>query len=163
QWSSSQPPRDLGRSAHPHETSPSRGARRAQCSLRRRIRRSRRSPDTKMERRRRCVRSGRGWRQPPSRGRGKRTPKAQRPCGPGGTRAGAAAAPGLPLGLPTYLAALQARFGVTPAMVKGAGWSIGGTASGAVASFVVQIILARALEATRYGVYSYLLAWVNVA
>ena len=52
---------------------------------------------------------------------------------------------------------------MTPAMVKGAGWSIGGTASGAVASFVVQIILARALEATRYGVYSYLLAWVNVA
>jgi len=82
---------------------------------------------------------------------------------PEGSSAEAAARPGLPLGLPTYLAALQARFGVTPAMVKGAGWSIGGTASGAVASFVVQIILARALEATRYGVYSYLLAWVNVA
>ena len=45
---------------------------------------------------------------------------------PEGSSAEAAARPGLPLGLPTYLAALQARFGVTPAMVKGAGWSIGG-------------------------------------
>src|SRR2546422_6128669 len=53
--------------------------------------------------------------------------------------------------------------GVTPAMMQGAGCSLGGMASGAVASFVVQVILARALEATRYGVYSYLLAWVNVA
>jgi len=48
-------------------------------------------------------------------------------------------------------------------MLKGAAWSIGGNASGLVASFVTQVILARALEATRYGVYSYLLAWVNVA
>src|SRR3989449_344169 len=53
--------------------------------------------------------------------------------------------------------------GVTPAMMQGAGCSLGGMASGAVASFVVQVILARALEATRYGVYSYLLAWVNAA
>src|SRR5690349_23732447 len=58
---------------------------------------------------------------------------------------------------------LRARFGITPAMVRGAGWSLGGTAIGAIASFLVQIVLARALEATRYGVYSYLLAWVNVA
>src|SRR5947207_15624599 len=48
-------------------------------------------------------------------------------------------------------------------MIKGAGRSIGGTASGAIVSFVVQVILARALQPTRYGVYSYLLAWVNVA
>ncbi len=61
------------------------------------------------------------------------------------------------------LGALQARFGVAPAMIKGAGWSIGGTASGALVSFVVQVILARALQPTGYGVYSYLLAWVNVA
>jgi O-antigen/teichoic acid export membrane protein len=67
------------------------------------------------------------------------------------------------VGLLASLAAVRARIGVAPAMLRGAGWSIGGTAIGAVASFVVQIILARALEATRYGVYSYLLAWVNVA
>lgn len=60
-------------------------------------------------------------------------------------------------------AELVARSGVSPAMLKGAAWSIGGNASGLVASFVTQVILARALEATRYGVYSYLLAWVNVA
>ncbi len=48
-------------------------------------------------------------------------------------------------------------------MVKGAAWSIGGNASGLVASFITQVILARALGAMHYGVYSYLLAWVNVA
>ncbi len=74
-----------------------------------------------------------------------------------------AAAPGPQVGVLASLAALRARMGVTPAMIQGAGWSLGGMASGAVASFVVQVILARALEATRYGVYSYLLAWVNVA
>ena len=61
------------------------------------------------------------------------------------------------------LVALLARIRVTPTILKSAGWSIGGMASGAVASFVVQIILARALQPTRYGVYAYLLAWVNVA
>lgn len=65
--------------------------------------------------------------------------------------------------LPARLAGFFRRSGVNPAMARGAGWSIGGMASGAVASFVVQVILARTLEATRYGVYSYLLAWVNVA
>ncbi len=80
-----------------------------------------------------------------------------------GRSADAAAPPELQVGPLASLAALRARIGVTPAMIRGAGWSIGGTASGAVASFVVQVILARALEATRYGVYSYLLAWVNVA
>jgi O-antigen/teichoic acid export membrane protein len=48
-------------------------------------------------------------------------------------------------------------------MVKGAAWSMGGNAGGLAASFVTQVILARFLGATRYGVYSYLLAWVNVA
>jgi O-antigen/teichoic acid export membrane protein len=48
-------------------------------------------------------------------------------------------------------------------MFTGAVWSIGGNVAGAAASLVTQMILARALEATRYGVYSYLLAWVNVA
>ncbi|HVH68727.1 MAG TPA: oligosaccharide flippase family protein [Gemmatimonadales bacterium] len=66
-------------------------------------------------------------------------------------------------GLFSRLAALWARIGVAPAMVKSAGWSIGGMGAGAVVSFVVQIILARALQPTRYGVYAYLLAWVNVA
>src|SRR5207237_843661 len=64
---------------------------------------------------------------------------------------------------PLRLSAVFARIGVSPAMVKGAVWSMRGYGAGAVASFVVQVILARALEATRYGVYSYLLAWVNVA
>src|SRR5205809_794312 len=64
---------------------------------------------------------------------------------------------------PLRLSAVFARIGGSPAMVKGAVWSMGGYGAGAVASFVVQVILARALEATRYGVYSYLLAWVNVA
>jgi O-antigen/teichoic acid export membrane protein len=67
------------------------------------------------------------------------------------------------MGLVARLAALTARTGVSPAMLKGAVWSIGGNAFGAAASFVTQVILARSLEATRYGVYSYLLAWVNVA
>jgi O-antigen/teichoic acid export membrane protein len=48
-------------------------------------------------------------------------------------------------------------------MLKGAAWSIGGNASGLVASFITQVILARSLGAMHYGVYSYLLAWVNVA
>jgi O-antigen/teichoic acid export membrane protein len=48
-------------------------------------------------------------------------------------------------------------------MVRGAGWSIGGTIAGASASFIVQIVLARSLGSAHYGVYSYLLAWVNVA
>src|SRR5256886_6247757 len=60
-------------------------------------------------------------------------------------------------------AELVARSGVSPAMLKGAMWSIGGNATGLAASFVTQVILARSLEAMRYGVYSYLLAWVNVA
>jgi O-antigen/teichoic acid export membrane protein len=59
--------------------------------------------------------------------------------------------------------ALRARTGLSGALVKSAVWSIGGYATGAAASFVTQVILARSLEATRYGVYSYLLAWVNVA
>jgi len=74
-----------------------------------------------------------------------------------------AASPGPLVGLLSRLDALRARIGLTPAMIKGAGWSIGGTASGAVASFVVQVVLARTLQPTGYGVYSYLLAWVNVA
>jgi O-antigen/teichoic acid export membrane protein len=60
-------------------------------------------------------------------------------------------------------AALAARAGVGTAMVKGAVWSIGGSAAGVAASFLTQLILARALEATRYGIYSYLVGWVNVA
>jgi len=48
-------------------------------------------------------------------------------------------------------------------MVKSAGWSVGSYGAGAAVSFLVQVILARLLDATRYGVYSYLLAWVNVA
>ena len=67
------------------------------------------------------------------------------------------------MGLPAQLAALLTRLGVSAAMLKGAVWSIGGTAVGAAASFLTQMILARALQPTRYGVYSYLLAWVNVA
>src|SRR5438477_9788333 len=55
---------------------------------------------------------------------------------------------------PLRLSAVFARIGVSPAMVKGAVWSMGGYGAGAVASFVVQVILARALEATRYGVRS---------
>jgi len=66
-------------------------------------------------------------------------------------------------GLLARAAELVARSGVSPAMLKGAVWSMGGTASGLVASFVTQVILARSLEATRYGIYSYLLGWVNVA
>jgi O-antigen/teichoic acid export membrane protein len=79
-----------------------------------------------------------------------------------GASAGGAPQP-LAAGAPARLRALLARSGVSPAMLKGAIWSMGGYASGAVASFVVQVILARALQATRYGVYSYLLAWANVA
>jgi len=48
-------------------------------------------------------------------------------------------------------------------MARGAGWSIAGTGLGVAASFIAQVILARTLAPTRYGVYSYLLAWVNVA
>ena len=66
-------------------------------------------------------------------------------------------------GLLARAAELVARSGVSPTMLKGAMWSIGGNATGLAASFVTQVILARSLEATRYGVYSYLLAWVNVA
>ena len=75
----------------------------------------------------------------------------------------AAPRPGVFMGLPAQLGPLLARIGVSATMVKGAAWSIGGTAVGAAASFITQIVLARSLEATRYGVYSYLLAWVNVA
>src|SRR6266699_3382260 len=71
--------------------------------------------------------------------------------------------PPLALGLLARGTAFFARTGMSPSVFKGAAWSIGGMASGAVASFVVQVILARALEATSYGVYSYLLAWVSVA
>ena len=66
-------------------------------------------------------------------------------------------------GLLARAAELVARSGVSPTMLKGAMWSIGGNATGLAASFVTQVILARSLEAMRYGVYSYLLAWVNVA
>jgi len=81
------------------------------------------------------------------------------------TTGGAAAIPrpGLLGRAATHIGALLERSGVSPAMVRGAGWSISGTAAGAIASFIVQIVLARELGATRYGVYSYLLAWVNVA
>ena len=71
--------------------------------------------------------------------------------------------PGLLGRAATHIGALLDRSGINRAMVRGAGWSIGGTAAGAAASFIVQIVLARSLGATRYGVYSYLLAWVNVA
>jgi len=70
---------------------------------------------------------------------------------------------GLVTGLFAQVAALRARAGAVPAMVRSAGWSVGSYAIGAAASFAAQVILARALDATRYGVYSYLLAWVNVA
>ncbi len=70
---------------------------------------------------------------------------------------------GLLTGLFANVAALRARADAAPAMVKSAGWSMGSYAVGAAASFAAQVILARALDATRYGVYSYLLAWVNVA
>jgi O-antigen/teichoic acid export membrane protein len=53
--------------------------------------------------------------------------------------------------------------GVSPTMVKGSIWSISGEFAGAAASFIAQMILARTLQPTRYGVYTYLLAWVNVA
>src|SRR2546429_8338104 len=62
---------------------------------------------------------------------------------------------------PLRLSAVFARIGVSPAMVKGAVWSMGGYGAGAVASFVVQVILARALEATRYGVDHHLAALGN--
>src|SRR5207244_12819129 len=52
-----------------------------------------------------------------------------------GQSADVAAAPAPQVGPLASLAALRARIGVTPAMIRGAGWSIGGTASGAVASF----------------------------
>jgi O-antigen/teichoic acid export membrane protein len=61
------------------------------------------------------------------------------------------------------LTRLLRRSSMSGAMVTGAVWSIGANATGAAASFITQLILARSLEATRYGVYSYLLAWVNVA
>jgi len=60
-------------------------------------------------------------------------------------------------------AVLLQRSDVSRALVKGAVWSIGCNVTGAAASFITQVILARSLQATRYGVYSYLLAWVNVA
>lgn len=81
----------------------------------------------------------------------------------GGTSAEAEVAPPPDTGLLARVAELAARTGVGPTLVKGAAWSIGGSASGLAASFLTQVILARALEATRYGMYSYLLAWVNVA
>src|SRR2546429_8814564 len=59
---------------------------------------------------------------------------------------------------PLRLSAVFARIGVSPAMVKGAVWSMGGYGAGAVASFAVQVILARALAATRSRVSNYLLA-----
>ena len=75
----------------------------------------------------------------------------------------AAPRPGVLTGLFAHVAALQARATASSVMLKSAGWSIGGYGAGAVASFVTQVILARVLAATRYGAYSYLLAWVNVA
>ncbi len=75
----------------------------------------------------------------------------------------AAPRPGVLTGLIAHVAALQARAAASSVMLKSAGWSIGGYGAGAVASFVTQVILARVLAATRYGAYSYLLAWVNVA
>ena len=55
------------------------------------------------------------------------------------------------------------RSGISLRMARGAVWSVGGNAAGMAVSFVVQVILARSLAATQYGVYAYALAWVNVA
>ena len=62
----------------------------------------------------------------------------------------------------TLLGRLE-RSGVSLAMAKGALWSMGGNAAGMAVSFVVQVLLARSLAATSYGMYAYLIAWVNVA
>lgn len=75
----------------------------------------------------------------------------------------AVAPPGLLLRLTTHTTALLRRTGVSPVILRGAAWSISGNVAGAAASFLTQAILARTLAATRYGVYSYLLAWVNLA
>lgn len=75
----------------------------------------------------------------------------------------AVAQPGLTMRLLSPLTAMLSRGGVSSAIAKSAAWSVGGNVAGAAASFVTQVILARSLEETRYGVYSYLLAWVNVA
>jgi len=80
-----------------------------------------------------------------------------------GNGARTAPGPGVVARLSGRWAALRARIGAIPTTVKSAGWSISGYAAGAAASFGAQVILARALDATRYGVYSYLLGWVNVA
>jgi O-antigen/teichoic acid export membrane protein len=82
---------------------------------------------------------------------------------PSVSRAEAMPRPGLRGRALARMANLLKRSGVSPAMVTGAGWSIAGTVAGVAASFIAQVILARALAPTRYGVYSYLLAWVNVA
>src|SRR5438128_4695840 len=71
--------------------------------------------------------------------------------------------PGLRVRLSARVARLLRRSDVSAVMATGVAWSIGVTVMGAAASFVAQVILARSLQATRYGVYSYLLAWVNVA
>ena len=63
---------------------------------------------------------------------------------------------------PGLLLRLAARLRTLPLILRNTVWSIGGNVAGAAASFLTQIILARTLEATRYGVYSYLLAWVNL-
>src|SRR6267378_3699015 len=81
---------------------------------------------------------------------------------PSVSRAEAIPQPGSPRMLAPIAALLQ-RSGISPAMAKGAGWSIAGTGFGIAASFIAQVILARALAPTGYGVYSYVLAWVNVA
>ncbi|HEX9349020.1 MAG TPA: oligosaccharide flippase family protein [Gemmatimonadales bacterium] len=63
--------------------------------------------------------------------------------------------PGLFLGLAARLRALP--------VLRRTVLAIGGNVAGAAASFLTQMLLARSLAATRYGVYSYVLAWVNFA
>jgi len=60
-------------------------------------------------------------------------------------------------------AVAQPGVGLFPRLLRSAAWSIGGNVAGAAASFLTQLLLARTLAATRYGVYSYVLAWVNFA
>ncbi len=64
---------------------------------------------------------------------------------------------------PATLVSRLERSGVSLAMAKGALWSMGGNAAGMATSFFVQVLLARSLAATNYGMYAYLVAWVNVA
>jgi len=63
---------------------------------------------------------------------------------------------------PGLLLRLAARLRTLPLILRSTVLSIGGNVAGAAASFLTQLVLARTLEATRYGIYSYLLAWVNL-